>query len=197
MEVVHVTQFLWLVVVEYIKHTWSWIGTENIRVDKTKSCPGWTCVPWQCEYTDSAPRLWSSTSVHGGSLVPPRNLSRKEKKTNKKNTHKQGLQMTKYYRKSLSSKDKGQFCFWKSPDFESRAKTWRPVWQLLIKTVIKQSSRAHGKLQKRYISQLEISSRVKERPSEKNPADAQGIRTTTPDTSAKKAGGNREYVSLE
>lgn len=41
------------------------------------------------------------------SYHPETCLEKKRKQTKKKNTHKQGLQMTKYYRKSLSSRDKG------------------------------------------------------------------------------------------
>lgn len=58
----------------------------NILGNITPPCCVWVGVPWRCECTDSTPLLWSLTSVHGGSPVPPRNSSRRKKKT-KQNTN--------------------------------------------------------------------------------------------------------------
>lgn len=71
---------------KYTEHTLRRVYNGNICKDSTTmSCCLQRCVPWQCECTDSVLQLWSSTSVHGGSLVPPKNLSRGKNKTKQKN----------------------------------------------------------------------------------------------------------------
>lgn len=124
---------------ENTQHTLRCAYNANIHENRaTMLCCAWLCVPWQCGCTDSTPQLWSSTSVRGGSLVPPRNSSREKKNKHEKRFQHGAIPSTWWMDISLmccilhaSAKQEREpslqreLCPVKSPAFESRAKACR------------------------------------------------------------------------
>lgn len=92
---------------QHIRHALIHADSANIHMDKTTmSC----CLPWQCECTCSAPRLWSLKFVHEGSPAPPRSLSGKTKTdiTAPSNTRKTRQKQTSDAAKLMTVKDLSQ-----------------------------------------------------------------------------------------